>query len=84
MAQRGTVSNTYPLRTPQYFTSRLNVPQNTSLVTDKLSKDIEALADPTEQPEEHSLSKVFNNVMTLCAMLPLLLFTCLNSFLHQR
>ncbi|XP_008299666.1 equilibrative nucleoside transporter 1-like isoform X2 [Stegastes partitus] len=26
---------------------------------------------------------MFNNVMTLCAMLPLLLCTCLNSFLHS-
>ncbi|XP_061687061.1 peroxisomal ATPase PEX6-like isoform X3 [Syngnathoides biaculeatus] len=26
----------------------------------------------------------FNNVMTLCAMLPLLVFTCLNSVLHSR
>ncbi|XP_023684033.1 equilibrative nucleoside transporter 1-like isoform X2 [Paramormyrops kingsleyae] len=30
------------------------------------------------------LESRFSNVMTLCAMLPLLLFTCLNSFLHQR
>lgn len=27
------------------------------------------------------LEAKFNNVMTLCAMLPLLAFTCLNSFL---
>ncbi|XP_070788565.1 equilibrative nucleoside transporter 1 [Pituophis catenifer annectens] len=30
------------------------------------------------------LQSIFNNVMTLCAMLPLLIFTCLNSFIHQR
>ncbi|XP_010768374.1 equilibrative nucleoside transporter 1 [Notothenia coriiceps] len=30
------------------------------------------------------LESKFNNVMTLCAMVPLLVFTCLNSFLHQR
>ncbi|XP_036401048.1 equilibrative nucleoside transporter 1-like [Megalops cyprinoides] len=30
------------------------------------------------------LEAKFNNVMTLCAMVPLLAFTCLNSFLHQR
>uniref|UniRef100_A0A667WG43 Solute carrier family 29 member 1 (Augustine blood group) n=1 Tax=Myripristis murdjan TaxID=586833 RepID=A0A667WG43_9TELE len=29
------------------------------------------------------LEAKFNNVMTLCAMVPLLLFTCLNSFLHS-
>ncbi|XP_077586395.1 equilibrative nucleoside transporter 1-like [Stigmatopora nigra] len=30
------------------------------------------------------LASKFNNVMTLCAMVPLLIFTCLNSFIHQR
>ncbi|NP_001025348.1 equilibrative nucleoside transporter 1a [Danio rerio] len=30
------------------------------------------------------LQSKFNNVMTLCAMVPLLIFTCLNSFIHQR
>ncbi|XP_037535583.1 equilibrative nucleoside transporter 1 [Nematolebias whitei] len=30
------------------------------------------------------LESKFNNVMTLCAMVPLLIFTCLNSFIHQR
>ncbi|XP_026537034.1 equilibrative nucleoside transporter 1 isoform X2 [Notechis scutatus] len=30
------------------------------------------------------LQSIFTNVMTLCAMLPLLIFTCLNSFIHQR
>ncbi|KAF7253833.1 Equilibrative nucleoside transporter 1 [Varanus komodoensis] len=30
------------------------------------------------------LHSIFNNMMTLCAMLPLLIFTCLNSFIHQR
>uniref|UniRef100_A0A672PVG2 Solute carrier family 29 member 1 (Augustine blood group) n=1 Tax=Sinocyclocheilus grahami TaxID=75366 RepID=A0A672PVG2_SINGR len=30
------------------------------------------------------LQAKFNNVMTLCAMVPLLVFTCLNSVLHQR
>lgn len=60
-----------------YFTSRL--------------KD----ADPTEPAQSQNetmeggdtrnvLESKFNNVMTLCAMVPLLIFTCLNSFLHQR
>ncbi|XP_053316096.1 equilibrative nucleoside transporter 1 isoform X2 [Spea bombifrons] len=35
-------------------------------------------------PQQTYLQSKFNNVMTLCAMLPLLLFTCLNSFLHNR
>ncbi|KAM6956091.1 equilibrative nucleoside transporter 1-like [Aplochiton taeniatus] len=30
------------------------------------------------------LASKFSNVMTLCAMVPLLIFTCLNSFIHQR
>lgn len=30
------------------------------------------------------LESKFNNVMTLCAMVPLLIFSCLNSFIHQR
>ncbi|XP_060225650.1 equilibrative nucleoside transporter 1 isoform X1 [Meriones unguiculatus] len=79
----------------EYFKNRLDLSQNMSSVdmsqnmssvTDRTSKDTEALADPTVSlPERrHSLSAIFNNVMTLCAMLPLLLFTCLNSFLHQR
>nr|XP_057902096.1 equilibrative nucleoside transporter 1-like isoform X2 [Doryrhamphus excisus] len=40
----------------------------------------------TAAGEEHRgvLEARFNNVMTLCAMLPLLIFTCLNSFLHSR
>ncbi|XP_053271526.1 equilibrative nucleoside transporter 1 [Pleuronectes platessa] len=55
-----------------YFTSRLKDPL------------VEASANQTEAAGEHRsiLEAKFNNVMTLCAMLPLLLFTCLNSFLH--
>ncbi|CAJ1052777.1 equilibrative nucleoside transporter 1-like isoform X1 [Xyrichtys novacula] len=55
-----------------YFTSRLRDP---SLV--------DPLANETTTDEPRSvLEAKFNNVMTLSAMLPLLLFTCLNSFLH--
>ncbi|XP_036783302.2 equilibrative nucleoside transporter 1 isoform X1 [Manis pentadactyla] len=68
-----------------YFTNRLDKSQNVSLVTTELNKDVQASAIPTAPtPERNSLSAIFNNVMTLCAMLPLLVFTCLNSFLHQR
>lgn len=68
-----------------YFTTRMKVPQNVSSATAKLSTDIQASASPEEATSErNSLSAIFNNVMTLCAMLPLLFFTCLNSFLHQR
>uniref|UniRef100_A0A8C5P3S3 Equilibrative nucleoside transporter 1 n=2 Tax=Jaculus jaculus TaxID=51337 RepID=A0A8C5P3S3_JACJA len=69
----------------QYFKTRLDLSQNVSLVTGELSKDTQASPGPPAPPaERHSLSAIFNNVMTLCAMLPLLVFTCLNSFLHQR
>ncbi|XP_040891961.1 equilibrative nucleoside transporter 1-like [Toxotes jaculatrix] len=56
-----------------YFTSRLKDP---SLV--------DSSANQTEAAGEYRgvLEAKFNNVMTLCAMLPLLLCTCLNSFLH--
>ncbi|XP_059966609.1 equilibrative nucleoside transporter 1 isoform X2 [Mesoplodon densirostris] len=68
-----------------YFTNRLDMSQNASLVPAEPSKDIQASASPSAPlPERNYLSAIFNNVMTLCAMLPLLLFTCLNSFLHQR
>lgn len=30
------------------------------------------------------LQSIFDNFMTLCAMVPLLIFTCLNSFIHER
>ncbi|XP_032364913.1 equilibrative nucleoside transporter 1 [Etheostoma spectabile] len=57
-----------------YFTSRL-----------KDSSVVEYSANQTEAEGEHRspLEAKFNNVMTLCAMLPLLLCTCLNSFLHS-
>ncbi|KAL3066189.1 hypothetical protein OYC64_016189 [Pagothenia borchgrevinki] len=56
-----------------YFTSRL-----------KDSPLEESSANQTEAPGERSaLEASFNNVMTLCAMLPLLLCTCLTSLLHK-
>nr|XP_009501368.1 PREDICTED: equilibrative nucleoside transporter 1 [Phalacrocorax carbo] len=54
---------------------------------------IDQLADPekkkTNQTSEAAMSSnylqtMFDNFMTLCSMLPLLIFTCLNSFIHQR
>ncbi|XP_056266878.1 equilibrative nucleoside transporter 1-like isoform X2 [Pseudoliparis swirei] len=55
-----------------YFTDRL-----------KDSSLARSSANQTEASSEHRspLEAKFNNVMTLCAMLPLLLCTCLNSFL---
>uniref|UniRef100_A0A8D0CCF8 Solute carrier family 29 member 1a n=1 Tax=Scleropages formosus TaxID=113540 RepID=A0A8D0CCF8_SCLFO len=55
--------------TPQYFTSRL-----------KNSTNLTA----SEAVGRNTLESTFNNVMTLCAMVPLLIFTCLNSFIHQK
>ncbi|XP_074093164.1 equilibrative nucleoside transporter 1 isoform X2 [Macrotis lagotis] len=66
-----------------YFKSRLGPPQNNSGALPEENRD---LLDTTSSPQlkPSFLESIFNNVMTLCAMLPLLLFTCLNSFLHQR
>ncbi|XP_015251093.1 equilibrative nucleoside transporter 1-like [Cyprinodon tularosa] len=52
-----------------YFTDRLKDPSTISV---------------NGTSERSVLESKFNNVMTLCAMLPLLIFTCLNSFIHQR
>ncbi|KAK5908704.1 hypothetical protein CgunFtcFv8_016737 [Champsocephalus gunnari] len=56
-----------------YFTSRLKDTPSTQ--TNETSADGDTRS---------VLESKFNNVMTLCAMVPLLVFTCLNSFLHQR
>lgn len=78
--ERGSNTSPHP---PQYFINRLDQDQNTS--STEPSRDIQALATTAApSPKRNSLSAIFNNVMTLCAMLPLLLFTCLNSFLHQK
>ncbi|KAA8583606.1 equilibrative nucleoside transporter 1 [Etheostoma spectabile] len=61
-----------------YFTSRLK-----DLPTDHSSNPM--VNETLEGGDARSvLESKFNNVMTLCAMVPLLIFTCLNSFLHQR
>lgn len=57
-----------------YFTSRLKDP---TIITFNQSEN--GTADTRSV-----LESKFNNVMTLCAMVPLLIFTCLNSFIHQR
>ncbi|KAI1886377.1 hypothetical protein AGOR_G00213390 [Albula goreensis] len=56
----------------KYFTNRLKVNQT---------------GNGTEQGAEDSRSILeanFSSTMTLCAMVPLLIFTCLNSFIHQK
>ncbi|XP_014267014.1 equilibrative nucleoside transporter 1 isoform X3 [Maylandia zebra] len=56
----------------KYFTSRL---KDTSVVISSANQTEVSSDDRTV------LEAIFNNVMTLCAMLPLLICTCLNSFL---
>lgn len=59
----------------QYFISRLADPEEMSSFWNQTS---EAALSPSY------LQSMFDNFMTLCAMVPLLIFTCLNSFIHQR
>lgn len=59
-----------------YFTSRLKdevIVNQTGVAVGNSTGD-----------QRNVLEAKFNNVMTLCAMVPLLIFTCLNSFIHQR
>uniref|UniRef100_A0A8C5BCE4 Equilibrative nucleoside transporter 1-like n=1 Tax=Gadus morhua TaxID=8049 RepID=A0A8C5BCE4_GADMO len=60
-----------------YFTSRLK-DQDLSL------NHTANMTDAASSDTRNILESKFNNVMTLCAMVPLLIFTCLNSFIHQR
>ncbi|KAM4594161.1 equilibrative nucleoside transporter 1-like [Fundulus diaphanus] len=57
-----------------YFRHRLKGPSST---------DVPANHSEVASERHSFLEAKFNNVMTLCAMLPLLLCTCLNSFLHS-
>uniref|UniRef100_A0A8D3D2H3 Equilibrative nucleoside transporter 1-like n=1 Tax=Scophthalmus maximus TaxID=52904 RepID=A0A8D3D2H3_SCOMX len=61
-----------------YFTSRLKDPP-TDLFSNQTANETSEGGDTRTL-----LESKFNNVMTLCAMVPLLIFTCLNSFIHQR
>ncbi|XP_051275947.1 equilibrative nucleoside transporter 1 [Dicentrarchus labrax] len=62
-----------------YFTSRLKDPP-TDLSFNRTTNETSSAGGDTRTV----LESKFNNVMTLCAMVPLLIFTCLNSFIHQR
>uniref|UniRef100_A0A8C3SPA7 Solute carrier family 29 member 1 (Augustine blood group) n=1 Tax=Chelydra serpentina TaxID=8475 RepID=A0A8C3SPA7_CHESE len=64
----------------RYFTTRLGDLNVSSLAR---LPGLNSTDQGREPPPTH-LQARFNNVMTLCAMVPLLIFTCLNSFLHQR
>ncbi|XP_060781366.1 equilibrative nucleoside transporter 1a [Neoarius graeffei] len=62
-----------------YFTSRLQNPAT------NVDHQNQTHNNTLEEGDRRSiLESKFNNVMTLCAMVPLLIFTCLNSFIHQR
>ncbi|XP_015272401.1 PREDICTED: equilibrative nucleoside transporter 1 [Gekko japonicus] len=63
-----------------YFTSRLGESQNISSVDRVANMNVTGTAEDSRT----YLQSTFNSVMTLCAMLPLLVFSCLNSFIHQR
>ncbi|XP_064412645.1 equilibrative nucleoside transporter 1 [Latimeria chalumnae] len=60
-----------------YFTGRLADPLKDGELVNKT-------ANATVSVPPNYLQLRFNNFLTLCAMLPLLIFTCLNSFLHQK
>ena len=60
----------------QYFINRLADPQNISHLSNHTS--VGTASDLSY------LQSMFDNFMTLCSMVPLLIFTCLNSFIHQR
>ncbi|XP_042358201.1 equilibrative nucleoside transporter 1-like [Plectropomus leopardus] len=61
-----------------YFTSRLKESPADLSPNQTINKTMEGGDTRTV------LEAKFNSLMTLCAMVPLLIFTCLNSFLHQR
>uniref|UniRef100_A0A8C9SGP1 Solute carrier family 29 member 1 (Augustine blood group) n=1 Tax=Scleropages formosus TaxID=113540 RepID=A0A8C9SGP1_SCLFO len=61
-----------------YFRSRLRDP-SAEVASQMMSNGTTVGVDT-----QSVLESKFNNVMTLCAMVPLLVFTCLNSILHQR
>ncbi|XP_064857681.1 equilibrative nucleoside transporter 1-like [Oncorhynchus nerka] len=60
-----------------YFSSRLRDPS-------QMGTNLSGNGTGAEGNNRSLLEAKFNNVMTLCAMVPLLAFTCLNSVLHQR
>lgn len=62
-----------------YFTHRLKDSQTNGERNQTANETVVIEGD-----SRNFLEAKFNNVMTLCAMVPLLIFTCLNSFIHQR
>ncbi|XP_068088757.1 equilibrative nucleoside transporter 1 [Hyperolius riggenbachi] len=73
-----------------YFTNRLAEPATDRMASDDTNGNVSTILGINSsdarsiEPDRTPLQSKFNNVMTLCAMLPLLIFTCLNSILHAR
>ncbi|KAM9365685.1 equilibrative nucleoside transporter 1-like isoform 1-T4 [Pholidichthys leucotaenia] len=66
-----------------YFTDRLKDPPTTGS-SNLSATDHTANKTVSGVDTRNVLESKYNNVMALCAMVPLLIFTCLNSFIHQR
>ncbi|XP_048452569.1 equilibrative nucleoside transporter 1-like [Rhincodon typus] len=64
-----------------YFKYQL---RDVNVTTDRLHLNGTDEVDGTDGVRENYLQGKFGNMMTLCAMLPLLIFSCLNSILLQR
>ncbi|XP_077352406.1 equilibrative nucleoside transporter 1-like [Festucalex cinctus] len=62
-----------------YFTSRLKDPPNELAANRTANGTLDDGGDT-----RNVLESKFNNMMALCSMVPMLIFTCLNSFIHQR
>ncbi|XP_051881422.1 equilibrative nucleoside transporter 1-like [Pristis pectinata] len=65
----------------QYFKYRLQDADASSLA---LASNGTSAFNVSAVPKENRLQGKFGNVMTLCAMLPMLIFSCLNSLLLPR
>ncbi|XP_072105099.1 equilibrative nucleoside transporter 1-like isoform X2 [Mobula birostris] len=65
----------------QYFKYRLQDVDDSSAV---LPSNGTSAMNVSAMPRENQLQGKFGNVMTLCAMLPMLIFSCLNSLLLPR
>ncbi|XP_061436728.1 equilibrative nucleoside transporter 1-like, partial [Lethenteron reissneri] len=68
----------------EYFKSRLAQRHVSSNASGQPGVQGNASEVGGHHPADSSLERNFNSVLTLCSMLPMLIFTCLNSVLHRR
>ncbi|XP_078724063.1 equilibrative nucleoside transporter 1-like [Lampetra fluviatilis] len=68
----------------EYFKSRLAQRHVSSNASGQPGLQGNASEVGEHHPADSSLERNFNSVLTLCSMLPMLIFTCLNSVLHRR